>query len=150
MLEVGNGMSVAQDMAHFTMWCMLASPLIAGNDLDNMNATTLEILTNKNAIAVNQDPLGKQAKPCGEDGDVQFWAKPLATPAGAVAVALLNRGQGTSTVTLQFSSFGAATSFAGFDIWNDMKPLGTLHGSVSATLGPTSVAFYKLVPPTGN
>lgn len=61
MMEVGNGMNEAQDKAHFTMWCMLASPLIAGNDVRTMSNVTRDILTNPHAIAVNQDPLGRQA-----------------------------------------------------------------------------------------
>lgn len=57
MLEVGNGMTVAQDRAHFAIWSIMASPLIAGNDLRKMSQDTIQILTNKHAIAVNQDPL---------------------------------------------------------------------------------------------
>ena len=57
MLEVGNGMTAAQDRAHFTIWCIMASPLIAGNDLRKMSQDTIQILTNKHAIAVNQDAL---------------------------------------------------------------------------------------------
>ena len=60
-MEVGNGMSAAQDRAHFSMWCIMASPLVAGNDVRTMSDTTRDILTNPFAIAVNQDPLGKQA-----------------------------------------------------------------------------------------
>jgi len=60
MLEVGNGMDAEQDKAHFSLWCMLASPLVAGNDVRTMSAATTAILTNKHAIAVNQDPLGHQ------------------------------------------------------------------------------------------
>ena len=57
MLEVGNGMTPAQDRAHFTIWSIMASPLIAGNDLRKMSQDTIQILTNKHAIAVNQDAL---------------------------------------------------------------------------------------------
>jgi alpha-galactosidase len=61
MLEVVNeGLTFNESRAHFTMWCMLAAPLMAGNDLRNMNKETIDILTNKNLIAINQDVLGKQ------------------------------------------------------------------------------------------
>ena len=60
MLEVGRGMSADEDRSHFGMWAMLAAPLIAGNDIRSMSATTKAILTNADVIAVNQDPLGKQ------------------------------------------------------------------------------------------
>ena len=55
MLEVGNGMHTNQDRANFSMWAMLAAPLIAGNDLRDISKETLEILTNPEAIAINQD-----------------------------------------------------------------------------------------------
>jgi alpha-galactosidase len=60
MMEVGNGMTVSEDRAHFTMWCMLAAPLIAGNDIRNMTPEVKTILTNAEAIAVDQDRLGVQ------------------------------------------------------------------------------------------
>src|SRR3954463_9485233 len=61
MLEVGNGLTESQNRAHFTMWCLIDAPLIAGNDIRKMSASTNSILTNKEVIAVNQDPLGIQA-----------------------------------------------------------------------------------------
>jgi alpha-galactosidase len=89
MLEVGNGMSVNEDRAHFSMWCMLAAPLIAGNDLRNMPRATLEILTNKDVIAVDQDALGVQGWRYSTDGVLEIWFKPLA--GGAWAMCVLNR-----------------------------------------------------------
>ena len=60
MLEVGNGMTENEDRAHFTMWCMMASPLILGNDLRNMSDATRNIIMNKDMIAIDQDTLGIQ------------------------------------------------------------------------------------------
>ena len=83
MMEVGNGgMTVNEDRAHFTIWAMLASPLIAGNDIRNMSKETAAILTNKAVIALNQDPLGVQAfKYAARDG-VEYWFKPLKAATG--------------------------------------------------------------------
>jgi alpha-galactosidase len=89
MMEVGNGMSVNEDRAHFSMWCMLAAPLIAGNDLSNMSTETIEILTNPEAIAVNQDSLGIQALKYSAEDSVDLWIKPLRH--GDWAVCFLNR-----------------------------------------------------------
>lgn len=89
MLEVGNGMKVSEDRAHFAMWCMLAAPLIAGNDLRNMSAETREILTNKEVIAVNQDALGIQAYKYAVADSVETWIKPLKN--NEVAICFLNR-----------------------------------------------------------
>lgn len=140
-------MTEAQDQAHFTMWCMLASPLIAGNDLTNMSASTQRILTNKYAIAVNQDPRGQQARLVSSessDTSTQAWVKDLASPAGAIAVALLNRGVDPAKVTLNLSDF-EATAYDGFDVWA-AQSIGAVSGSISANLQGTSAAFYTLTP----
>jgi alpha-galactosidase len=89
MLEVGNGMPVNEDRAHFSMWAMIAAPLIAGNDLRNMSAATKEILTNKEVIAVNQDSLGIQAMKYSANDSLETWVKPLKN--GDWAVCFLNR-----------------------------------------------------------
>lgn len=92
MLEVGNGeMTRDEQITHFSMWCMLAAPLMCGNDLRDMDMQTVEILTNKEAIAVNQDTLGKQAIKFMDMGDHEIWAKPLAGK--EIAVCFMNRGE---------------------------------------------------------
>lgn len=92
MLEVGNGgLSYDESVTHFSMWCMLAAPLMSGNDLRKMDRETIEILTNKEVIAVNQDPKGVQGIKFMDMGDHQIWAKPLDN--GEIAVAFLNRGE---------------------------------------------------------
>jgi len=89
MLEVGNGMSVSEDRAHFSLWCMLAAPLMAGNDLRKMSPQTHEILTNKEAIAVDQDSLGIQGFRFYAFDGLEIWVKPLSKQ--DVAVCFLNR-----------------------------------------------------------
>ena len=90
MMEVGNGMSVSEDRAHFSLWCMLAAPLIAGNDIRSMSKETLGILTNRGAIAVNQDPLGIQGYKHAAMDSLDVWVKPLS--GDRFAVCFLNRG----------------------------------------------------------
>jgi alpha-galactosidase len=89
MMEVGNGMTVSEDRAHFTMWCMLAAPLIAGNDIRNMTPEVKTILTNAEAIAVDQDRLGVQGFKFASENGVDVWYKPLES--GDWAVCFLNR-----------------------------------------------------------
>jgi alpha-galactosidase len=89
MLEVGNGMSVSEDRAHFSLWCMLAAPLMAGNDLRKMSPQTHEILTNKEAVAVDQDSLGIQGFRFYDFDGLEMWVKPLNKQ--DVAVCFLNR-----------------------------------------------------------
>ena len=88
MLEVGNGMTENEDRAHFTMWCMMASPLILGNDLRNMNEATKAIIMNKEMIAINQDTMGIQGLHYLDRHGLQFWFKPLSN--GDWAFAILN------------------------------------------------------------
>jgi len=117
MLEIGNGMSVNEDRAHFSIWVMMASPLIAGNDLRSMSKATAAILTNKSVIAVDQDSLGIQAFRHSARDDVEYWFKPLA--GGAWALMVLNRN--------------AAPREAGFD-WKANPVQDELSGA-SATFG---------------
>lgn len=86
MLEVGNGLSVNQDRAHFTMWCMMASPLILGNDVRNMSAETKLILTNRDLIAINQDRLGVQGLRFLSRDGLDYWFKPLANGDWAMTI----------------------------------------------------------------
>ncbi|MEB7588422.1 glycoside hydrolase family 27 protein [Serratia rubidaea] len=95
---VGTGASDNEYRTHFSMWSILSSPLLIGASLDDLNTTDLETLKNKEIIALNQDPLGLQAKRYVSNGDLQIFAKPLAD--GSWAVALLNRSGQTATMTL--------------------------------------------------
>ena len=99
MLEVGNGgMTDAEYRAHFSLWAILAAPLIAGNDLRTMTATTRDILTNREVIAVDQDSLGVQGTLVQEDPpEHQVWVKPLRD--GSRAVVLLNRSTTPDSIT---------------------------------------------------
>ena len=91
MLEVGNGkLSLAENRSHFSMWAMLAAPLLAGNDLPNMKPEIRDILTNRDVIAIDQDPLGHQARRVYNKGEVEIWARDL--KGGARAIAILNAG----------------------------------------------------------
>ena len=103
MMEIGNGMSVNEDRAHFSMWCMLASPLIAGNDIRTMSDETRNILTNKEAIAINQDPLGIQGFKYYSHDDLELWFKPLT--GGDWAVCFLNRDEEMKTVDFNWTDW---------------------------------------------
>jgi len=89
MLEVGNGMSVAEDRSHFSLWCMLAAPLIAGNDLRKMTKETNAILTNKEIIAVDQDAAGMEGFLYKSKDSLEIYVKPLSNDDWAVC--FLNR-----------------------------------------------------------
>ena len=111
MLEVGNGMSVSEDRAHFTMWCMLAAPLMAGNDLRTMSPETREILMNREVIAIDQDPLGIQAFKYETKGNIHTWIKPLS--GGKWAICFLNRGAEGETLEIDWSSYVLTDTLSG-------------------------------------
>lgn len=103
MLEVGNGgMTQSEDRAHFSMWCMLAAPLIAGNDLRNMSKETLEILTNQDAIAIDQDKLGIQGLRLAKKDSLETWVKPLEN--GDWALCFLNRSDAAQSINFDWST----------------------------------------------
>jgi len=84
MMEVGNGMTNAEDRSHFAMWTMLASPLIMGNDLRMASSETIKTLSNKEVIQVNQDKLGIQGFRFSNENELEIWIKPLANDEWAV------------------------------------------------------------------
>ena len=120
MLQVGRGMSYDEDKTHFSMWCMMNSPLLLGNDLRTISKTTLSIVTNKEVIALNQDPLCYQARRLQDTLGIQLWAKPLTSAeSGEVAVALLNTNNTTTTTTLDIKKISIDTNknYTIRDLW---------------------------------
>jgi alpha-galactosidase len=146
MLEVGNGgMTGTEYRAHFSLWCMLAAPLMAGNDLHNMTPEIREILTNKEAIAVNQDPAGMQARRVHKDGDVEVWAKQLAD--GSRAVALLNRGKSEAEIRVDWTDLGYPAHFTAAvrDLWKHADA-GKATGGYSAKVPSHGVVLLTVKP----
>ncbi len=153
MMEVGNGgMTVNEDRAHFSMWCMLASPLIAGNDLVSMSQETLDILTNKDAIAVNQDSLGIQGFKFASTDSLETWFKPL--DKGDWAVCFLNRSSKGKTIdfdwkTKVYDEFtkrdlnAAETSYEIFNIWTKKK-MGKTKKVLKAEVPSHDVLMLRL------
>jgi alpha-galactosidase len=138
MLEVGKGMTADQDRSHFSMWAMLASPLLAGNDIRSMSTTSEGILTNAEVVAVDQDPLGKQAQLVATPTtNLQIWSKTLSGQ-NTFAVALLNRTAAAATITVPWTTLGLATGSATVrDLWAHMD-LGTFAQSYTSTSIPAN------------
>jgi len=142
MLEVGNGrMNSDENLTHMSLWCLLAAPLIAGNDLSKMSPYTLAILTNKEVIAVDQDPKGIQGRRVAEEGPLEVWAKPLAD--GSVAVGLFNRGESQNAVTVNFSDLGMEGNVLARDLWNH-KDLGSLQGHYTVEVPRHGAVLVKI------
>jgi len=144
MLEVGNGgMTTAEYRSHFSLWAMMAAPLMAGNDIANMGESARSILTNKDVIAVDQDRLGVQGHRVAKDGDKEVWIKPLA--GGGRAVVLFNRGATPVSVTVDNDHLGYASSMrAKVRERRAHKDVDNWKGSYSATVDPHGVVMLRL------
>ena len=153
MMEVGNGMSVSEDRAHFSMWCMLAAPLIAGNDLRTMSRETINILTNKEVIAIDQDSLGIQGYPMLKFGDFEVWIKPLKNL--ELAYCFLNRGESPKSLEFDWKEYPVNDGLSKFnidfnkttynirDLWA-RKNIGTTGQKFSATVPGHDVIMVRL------
>lgn len=171
MLEVGNGgMTTNESRAHFSLWAILASPLIAGNDLRNMSPEIKEILTNKEIIAINQDALGRQASRVwtsrskdeitrprqdgprqkeepteGGNSGTEIWSKPLND--GARAVLLLNRSASEAEISVPWATLGYPEHLSATvrDLWAH-KDLGKFTGKFSAKVASHDVVVVTVKP----
>ena len=155
MLEVGNGMSESEDRAHFSMWSMLAAPLIAGNDLRTMSPQTRAILTNREVIAVDQDSLGVQGFRYAAADSVEIWFRPLA--GGDWAMAVLNRGRRARPVRFDWAHEAVRDSLSGRradfaaapyrlrDLWTG-RDLGTTARPLAASVPAHDVLLLRLSP----
>ena len=146
MLEVGNGgMTASEYQAHFSLWAMMASPLMAGNDVAHMDGATRAILLNKEVIAIDQDPLGIQGHRISKDGNREIWVKPLAH--GSRAVLLFNRGEAPTTIraTAQDIGWPPAAKARVSNLWSH-KNIGRWSGSVEATVEPHGIAMFRIDP----
>ncbi|HKJ44878.1 MAG TPA: glycoside hydrolase family 27 protein [Balneolales bacterium] len=145
MLEVGNGgMTTTEYKAHFSLWSILAAPLIAGNDLRHMSDATKSILENKDVIAVDQDPKGVQGHKVLDHGDQEVWVKPLAD--GSEAVLLLNRGSEGAfmTVTAEKAGLKKAVYYKMKDLWS--KRTKRTDDLIRAYVRSHGVAMFRVWP----
>jgi alpha-galactosidase len=122
MLEIGNGhMTDTEYRTHMSLWSMLAAPLIAGNDVRTMSGAVHDILTNREVIAVDQDPAGHQGRRVWKAGQQEVWARDLAD--GDKAVALFNRGPQDCRITFRWADAGIqATPSRVRDVWRHAEP----------------------------
>jgi len=144
MLEVGNGgMNEDEYRTHFSLWAMLAAPLIAGNDLTKMTPYTIEILTNRDVIAVDQDPLGKQGFRLTQEGPFEVWMKPMAD--GSKVVGLFNRQRTVEQMAVNFAQIGFSGQPSVRDLWLK-RDLGNFKDKFSAYVPAHGVVLIRVKP----
>ena len=155
MLEVGvkvgaNGLTLPENRAHFSLWCVIAAPLMAGNDIRSMEPDIRDILTNREVVAIDQDPLGAQGRrvrrdELGRGASVEVWAKKLKD--GGQAVVLFNRSNGEAPIAVSWQELGLRYDSEPMvrDLWAK-KDIGRVKGTFTATVPPHDVVMIRVTP----
>jgi alpha-galactosidase len=138
------GMYPSEAESQFSLWAIAAAPLIAGVDVRLMSLQTQLLLENRQAIAIDQDPLGVQGRLAGTQSQTQIWVKPLTGKASAVA--LLNLGQQPVTVrvTRELLGLGAARAYTTLDVWSHQTVVS--DGTVLVSVAPQTAVLLRMVP----
>jgi alpha-galactosidase len=138
-----GGMTKDEYLTQMSLWCMLAAPLFASNDLTHMSPETLAILTNREVIAVDQDPAGVQGHRVWQEGPTEIWTKALAD--GSKAVGLFNRNEVAMTMTVNFQDIGIAAPGRVRDLWaqKDLAPLDRSYTTTVPGHGVVMLRIYK-------
>ena len=153
MLEVGNGsLTMAENRAHFTLWCMMAAPLLLGNDLTTMSDEVLQIFINKDVIAIDQDPLGIQGLRLKSENGIEYWFKPL--QGGDWAFCLFNRGAEDAVVNLDWNSLVFTDDLSGltfnpagckaYNLWNKKAKARKAKGVQKISIPTHDVVLYRV------
>ncbi len=142
-----------EQYTHISLWCLLTSPLLIGCDMSQMDDFTLNLLCNDEVLAVDQDPLGRQASRIVQNADPQteIWAKPLED--GSKAVGLFNRSEVPTTITLKWDDLNNAPmtdlKVSGKQLVRDLwrqKDIGTSDGQFEVKVPRHGVVLVKLTP----
>ncbi len=144
MLEVGTGMTAAEDRTHFAMWCMLAAPLIAGNDLRKMSPQTIAILTNKDMVAIDQDPLGNEAVKYSDKDSLETWIRPL--QGGDWAVCFLNRSKDPKKLSFDWAKQSMTDSVTNTPLDTHSTTYNLYDVWQKSAVGKTSSPFATTIP----
>ena len=141
MLEVGNGsLTATENQSHFDMWCMVAAPLLLGNNTPAMTEATFTILSNREVIALDQDSLGYQARMTRSSGGIEVWSKKL-NRTNSWAVMLLNTGGSTASGTVQWTDMPGMTATS--------VPVRDLHSHSQVSAAATDGYAVSNIPSHG-
>ncbi|MFV0593412.1 MAG: glycoside hydrolase family 27 protein [Draconibacterium sp.] len=146
-LQLGRGMTEEEDKAHFSMWCLMHSPLILGNDLTQISEQTLKIITNKELIAINQAPYVYQARRVVDNDSLEVWARPLiSSMSGEIALAMLNRTTSPQTYSFNTKAIGldAEKGYTARDLWTKEEFPASTDAVITREVPPHGVVVLHL------
>lgn len=147
MLQIGRGMTYEEDKAQFSMWCLMHSPLVLGNDLNTLSEQTKEIITNQELIAINQSQYVYQARRLVDFGELEVWGRPLiSTMSGQIVVVLLNRTLEVQTIRFDLESVGInpAKRYTTKDLWTKESSESLCDSSLSKQVPAHGVVVLKI------
>jgi alpha-galactosidase len=136
-------LSPNEQYTHISLWCLLASPLLIGCDMTQLDEFTLNLLTNDEVLEVNQDPLGRPAGRITQDGKFEVWARDMED--GSKTVGLFNRSQREQTITVNWADLGLSGEQTVRDLWRQ-KDMGKYTGQFQAKVGRHGVVLVKIIP----
>lgn len=145
MLEIGNGkLSREEYRSHFSLWALMKAPLLIGCDVRSMSSGTVEILSNAEVIAVNQDPLGIQGRKVYSNDNLEVWSGPLSN--NRKVVVLLNRGESRASITANWEDIGLDSSHEVQlrNLWKYKNMASTYKGSLTSSVKPHGCKMYVL------
>ena len=141
-LQIGNhGLNTDEDKTQMSLWALLAAPLFASSDLTKLTADQVAVLTNREVIAVDQDPKGTQGKRLSQSGPIEVWAKPLSH--GRTAVGLINSGESPLPASVNFAEVGYSHPVHLRDLW-EKKDLGAFDKSYSTVVPAHGVVLIEI------
>ena len=132
-----------EQYTHITLWCLLSSPLLIGCDMTKLDKFTLSLLDNDEVLAINQDPLGRQAARIGRQGSTEIWAKSLAD--GSMAVGLFNLGEDQTQAGVKWSDLGITGPQTVRDLWRQ-QDIGVVDDQFQTSIPRHGVVLVKLAP----
>ena len=138
-----TGLTPDEQYTHISLWCLLSAPLLLGCDLDKLDDYTLNLLTNDEVLALNQDALGKQARCVARNGDLRVYAKDLED--GSKAVGLFNLGTDTASVTVKWSDLRLSGKQSVRDLWRQ-KDMGAFESEFQLPVAGHGIELVKLTP----
>ena len=145
MLEVGNGkLTPGENRAHFSLWSMIAAPLIAGNDLRKMTKETLEVLTNREVISIDQDSLGIQGFKQSKIDSLEIWYKPL--KGGDWALCFLNRSSKVVSIDYDWKKQVVIDDVANLELRFDKNQYTIRDLWLKKNIGKTDKALKGNIP----
>ena len=132
-----------EQYTHISLWALLASPLLIGCDMTQLDDFTFSLLTNNEVLDINQDPLGMQAGRIIKNGNIEIWAKNLED--GSKAVGIFNRGMKQESAVIKRSDLDMNGNYTIRDVWKqeDIGPLGESYSTVIPSHGVKLLRIYK-------